>query len=178
MVNYTLTKYSGDPSKVFALGSSSGAMMTNLLAGAYPDVFAGGASFSGIPYACMEGSPSSSRGSGDHSCPDGKVQKTGQQWVDRVHQGYPGYNGTYPKMALFHGTADTLVTYQCLIEQVKQWTAMNNVSFTRNVTNTPSSGFTESIYGDGTKVLAFTQAGGGHVTPFQEETVLKFFSLI
>jgi acetylxylan esterase len=177
MVNYTLTKYNADPTKVFSIGSSSGAMMTNVLAGAYPDVFAGGASFSGIPYACMEGSPSSSP-SGDRSCTNGKVQKTGQQWADRVHQGYPGYNGTYPKMALFHGTADTLVLYQCLIEEIKLWTAIHNVAFTKNVTDTPSSGFTESVYGDGTKVLAFTQADGGHVTPFQEETVLKFFGIL
>ncbi len=35
MVKYTLDKYSGDASKVFVMGGSSGAMMTNVLAGSY-----------------------------------------------------------------------------------------------------------------------------------------------
>lgn len=178
MVNYTLAKYRGDHRKVFAVGSSSGAMMTNVLAAAYPDIFIGAAAFSGIPYACMEGSPASSPQDGDHSCIDGKIQKTGQQWADRVRAAYPGYNGPYPKIALFHGTADTIVTYQCLIEEIKQWTTIHNVSFKKNITDTPSAGFTESVYGDGKKVVAFTQDGGVHFTPFQENTVLKFFGLI
>ena len=48
MVNYTLNKYSGDAAKVYAMGGSSGAMMTNVLAGSYPDVFEAGAVFSGV----------------------------------------------------------------------------------------------------------------------------------
>ena len=54
MVNYSLDKYSGDPAKAFVLGSSSGAMMTNVLLGSYPDVFAAGAAYSGVPFGCCK----------------------------------------------------------------------------------------------------------------------------
>jgi acetylxylan esterase len=42
MVKWTLAKYNGNTSRVFVTGTSSGAMMTNVLCGAYPDVFAAG----------------------------------------------------------------------------------------------------------------------------------------
>lgn len=47
MVKYTLDKYKGDKDKVYVMGSSSGGMMTNVLAGSYPDVFEAGAAYSG-----------------------------------------------------------------------------------------------------------------------------------
>lgn len=42
MAKYALEKYKGDPNRVFVTGVSSGAMMTNVLIGAYPDLFAAG----------------------------------------------------------------------------------------------------------------------------------------
>ena len=42
MVNWTLNAYNGDPGRVFVTGVSSGAMMTNVLVGAYPDVLRAG----------------------------------------------------------------------------------------------------------------------------------------
>lgn len=39
MVSYAVANYKGDSNKVYVTGSSSGAMMSNVLAGAYPDVF-------------------------------------------------------------------------------------------------------------------------------------------
>lgn len=45
MVDWVTSTYSADTSRVFALGISSGAMMTNVLLGDYPDVFAAGAAF-------------------------------------------------------------------------------------------------------------------------------------
>jgi poly(hydroxyalkanoate) depolymerase family esterase len=42
MVQYVLQSHNGDPDRVFVTGLSSGAMMTNVLLGAYPDVFRAG----------------------------------------------------------------------------------------------------------------------------------------
>lgn len=58
MVNYTLDKYKGDKSKVFVMGGSSGAMMTNVMVGSYPEVFEAGAAYSGVAFACFAGSKS------------------------------------------------------------------------------------------------------------------------
>ena len=50
MVKYVESHYGGDPNRVYATGHSSGGMMTNVLLGAYPDVFKAGAAFAGVPF--------------------------------------------------------------------------------------------------------------------------------
>jgi len=46
---YTNTEFA----RVYATGHSSGAMMTNVLLGDYPDVFKTGAAFAGVPFGCF-----------------------------------------------------------------------------------------------------------------------------
>ncbi len=55
MVNYTIDKYSADRARVYVMGFSSGGMMTNVMAGSYPDVFEAGAAYSGVAHACFLG---------------------------------------------------------------------------------------------------------------------------
>ncbi len=85
--------------------------MTQLLCATYPDFFAAGASYSGVAAGCLAGSPGSSPISADPACANGQHVKTSAQWVEQVKAMYPGYNGTYPRMQVMHGTADTLVLY-------------------------------------------------------------------
>lgn len=75
-VRYAIANYGVDPTRVFATGTSSGAMMTNVLMGAYPDVFAAGSAFSGVPYGCFEGPDM-----WNSQCSTGQLIKTPQQWV-------------------------------------------------------------------------------------------------
>jgi acetylxylan esterase len=51
-VNWALKKFNGDLKRVFAVGGSSGAMVSNVLAATYPDVFSAAASYSGVPAGC------------------------------------------------------------------------------------------------------------------------------
>lgn len=76
MVRYGLTQWGADANRVFVTGTSSGAMMTNVLLGAYPDIFKGGAAFSGVPYGCFAGP-----NAWNTACALGEVIKTPQQWV-------------------------------------------------------------------------------------------------
>lgn len=115
MVRYTISTYKADASRVFMTGTSSGSMMTNVLAGAYPDLFAAGAGFSGVPYGCFAGASA-----WNSQCSQGQLIKTGQAWGDQVRAGYPGYTGTRPRLQLWHGTADTTLYYQNLVEANKQ----------------------------------------------------------
>jgi poly(3-hydroxybutyrate) depolymerase len=55
MVDYTIDRYGADRARVYVMGFSSGAMMTNVLAGSYPDVFEAAAAYSGVPDACFLG---------------------------------------------------------------------------------------------------------------------------
>lgn len=123
MAKWALKQYNGDDTKVFVVGGSSGAMESNVLAATYPDVFKGAASYSGVPAACWAGSPMSTPMSSDLTCPLGQKASTytAQQWADLAKGCYASYNGTYPKMMIVHGTADTAVTINNLKAQLDQW---------------------------------------------------------
>lgn len=85
MVRYTLDEYSGNETQVFATGTSSGAMMTQVMIGAYPDMFEAGAAFSGVPYGCFEG-PSL----WNSECAEGTLIKSAEEWGAQALSGYPG----------------------------------------------------------------------------------------
>jgi acetylxylan esterase len=177
MVNYTLTKYSGDASKVFVMGGSSGAMMTQVLAGSYPDVFEAGAAFSGTAHACFAGAPSATPSSSNQTCAQG-LQHTAVEWGNFVRNSFPGYTGRRTRMQIFHGLADTLVKPQCAREAMKQWSNVHNISLNKTVEGVPSSAYTQEIYGDGTKLQGFFGKGVGHIAPVNEDLMLKFFGLL
>jgi len=177
MVKYTLNKYQGNSTRVYVMGGSSGAMMTNVLAGSYPDVFEAGSAFSGVAHACFAGAPSATPMSSNQTCAQG-LTHTPEQWANFVYNSYPGYTGRRTRMQIFHGNADTLVRPQCATEALKQWSSVLNVPFTRNVTGVPSSQYTQMIYGDGTKLQGFFGQGVGHIAPVNEQLLLKFFGII
>lgn len=177
MVEYALAKYNGDPAKVFVTGSSSGGMMTNMLLATYPDVFAAGASFSGSPVGCWDG-PSGGNAMGGASCPARGQTFTAKQWGDVVRASYPGYAGKRPSMQVWHGTADNVVDYRNLAEQLDQWSEVLGVSYSKNVTNDPERGYTKMVYGDGDRLVGYSAQGVGHIVPFHEVEVLKFFGLL
>ncbi|KAM0813100.1 putative PHB depolymerase family esterase [Seiridium cardinale] len=157
MAAYLVKTYNADPTKVYATVSSSGCMMTNVLLEVYPDVFAAGSCYSGVTAGCFAGS----------LVPSGQLESTPL---------YLSYNGTYPHMQTFHGMADNLVFYANLVEQLKEWSALLNVSFTSNVTNTPQSGYTKTVYGDGTKLVGFSAQGVGQTVPVHPQLDVEWFS--
>lgn len=85
MVRYAMGKYSIDRRSVFMVGTSSGGMMVNVLASAYPDLFAAGSVVSGVPYGCFKGP-----GTWNDACAEGELVKTGQEWGDLVREAYRG----------------------------------------------------------------------------------------
>jgi acetylxylan esterase len=155
------------------IGTSSGAMMCEVLAGTYPDIFAGVAGFAGVPFGCFAGSDM-----WNSACATGTVSKTGAQWGDLVRAAYPGYTGARPKLQLWHGTADTTLSYNSLGESVKEWTNVLGLSETPTSTqdNSPLSGWTRRIYGSG-QLQAITAQGVTHNIPVQASDVLAFFGL-
>lgn len=122
MVKYVLKKYNADSSRVYVLGVSSGAMMTNLLLGAYPDVFSAGAAFAGVPFGCFAGP-----NSWNADCAQGKITKTGAEWGDIVRAAYPGYTAKRPRIQMWHGTNDDVLSYVNFGEALKQWTNVHGI---------------------------------------------------
>lgn len=184
MVKYAVDKLGGDPARVFSVGTSSGAMMTNVLMGAYPDVFKAGSVYSGVPDGCffVQGATATQEPPGwSNSCANGQNVKTGAQWGDMVRSYYPGYNGTRPRMQIFHGTSDNTLRYPNYAEQLKQWSNVFGLATSKNTTNTPRSGWTQSIYGEGTattaQLVGYSASGVGHSVPQQEAMDLAFFGI-
>jgi acetylxylan esterase len=103
MVTYAVSNYGGDASRVYVTGSSSGAMMTNVLAGAYPEVFKAGSAYSGVADGCfyVAGATAGMATPGWNSqCADGQVIQSAETWGNLVRSYYPGYSGARPKMML------------------------------------------------------------------------------
>ncbi|KAF8748766.1 esterase [Rhizoctonia solani] len=171
-IRYLISQYNVDTNKVFATGSSSGAMMTNVLAGAYPDLIRAGAAFAGVPYGCFAGA-----GMWNSQCAQGKLIKTAQQWGDQARTGFPGYTGPRPKMQLWHGSADTTLYTQNFYEEIKQWTNVFGVSQnpTSTTQNWPRSGWTRTDYGP--NVQAILASGVTHDLPIQASQVIQWMGL-
>ncbi|KZT01302.1 carbohydrate esterase family 1 protein [Laetiporus sulphureus 93-53] len=166
-----------DASRVFAVGTSSGAMMTSVLAGAYPDIFSAGVVDSGVADACFW-LPDEPEDSWNAQCAEGELILTGEEWAQRVYNAYPGYTGARPKMQVWHGTADTTVYPQNFYESIKQWTTVFGYPTTpiSNVSESYlPSGYSNSTYGP--MFQAILAQGVGHTVPLFEQQYLEFMGI-
>jgi poly(hydroxyalkanoate) depolymerase family esterase len=164
MVGYARSRY-GITGRTVVSGISSGAMMTNVLAAEYPDVFSAASAFSGVPAGCFGTTNGSLWNS---QCSGGSLTRTAQQWGDLARSMNPGYTGAYPRMQVWHGTTDTTLAYPNFGEEIKQWTNLHGLGQTPASTEHPQSNWTRTRYGaTGTQatVEANSIAGVGHQLP-------------
>jgi acetylxylan esterase len=180
MISYVMQNHSGDPSRVYVTGASSGAMMTNVLLGVYPDVFKAGAAFMGVPFACFATTDGSMWNT---TCANGQSIKTPQEWGNLARAAFPGYTGPRPRMQLWHGTEDSTLRFPNFGEEIKQWTNVLGVSQTPVFTDHPqSSTWTRTRYGaagDQAPVEAISLQGVGHSLPMggMAQMAIHFFGL-
>jgi poly(hydroxyalkanoate) depolymerase family esterase len=166
MVKYAITTHNANPNRVYVMGASSGAMVTQALLAAYPDVFKGGAEFAGVPAGCW--SVNNPDGQWSSPCASGQVLKTPMEWGDAVRNMYPGYTGFRPRIQLWHGSADSIINYANYTEAVEQWTNVLGLPTTPTMSGTVSIGgknYNRRQWKDacGITVLdAFDQPNGPH----------------
>jgi acetylxylan esterase len=166
MVSYAKTKYNVDTSRIVLTGASSGAMMTNVMAAEYPDVFAAGTAFSGVPATCF--STGSASNTWNSQCSGGNITKSASEWGSAAHAMYSGYSGKYPRMQLWHGATDTTLSYHNYGEEIKQWTNLSGVSATPAATDSPKSNWTRTRYGSSSAQAAvegISISNTGHTLP-------------
>jgi acetylxylan esterase len=175
MVPYAISTWGADPSRIFVTGTSSGAMMTNVMAAVYPNLFAAASVYSGVAAGCFM----SSFGGVDawnSSCAEGLVSQTSAQWAAQVRAMYPGYTGPYVPIQEYHGTADTTLYPENLGEEIKEWAGIfgyNAAAPTQVLDNTPLPGYTKSFYGPALQgILA---QGVGHTVPIQGDQDMMWF---
>jgi poly(hydroxyalkanoate) depolymerase family esterase len=177
MVRYVIKNFNADSTRVYALGVSSGAMMTNVLLGAYPDVFAGGAAYAGVPFGCFAGP-----NSWNDDCAKGRITKTPKEWGDLMRAAYPEYSGKRPKIQMWHGTNDEVLAYHNLSEAVKQWTNIHGIDTVpaSKENNYFQSGWTRQRYKNSNNevvIETIIEQGQPHNLQVPQEEALTFLGL-
>lgn len=170
MIKYAIANYGVSASHVYVTGTSSGAMMTNVMAGSYPDLIQAASAYSGVPFACFAGNSD-----WNSACANGQLSKTAAQWGDLVRAAYPGYTGARPKMMIWHGTNDNTLNYNNYAEALKEWSNVLGVSLTSTTSNDPQSGYTKSTYGS--VLVGYSASGVGHTVPTHESIDLAWFGI-
>jgi poly(hydroxyalkanoate) depolymerase family esterase len=114
MIANAVETYGIDRSRIFVTGLSAGGAMASVMLATYPEIFAGGAIIAGLPYgsaasvqeafeAMFNERAPSSRALGDHV------------------RAASNHRGPWPKLSVWHGTADTVVRPTNADHIVRQW---------------------------------------------------------
>jgi len=103
-----------DPRRIYVTGLSAGGAMTAVMLATYPDIFAGGAVIAGLPFG-IAGNLREAL-SGMMASPSRPAHELG----DLVRNA-SGHKGPWPKLSVWHGSADRTVNPANADEIVKQW---------------------------------------------------------
>ncbi len=166
MVDRMIADHAIAPSRVYVTGLSAGGAMTAAMLAAYPDVFAGGAILSGLPYRCA------TTQSAAFSCMNPGTDLAPAQWGDRVRAAYPSWTGPWPLVSIWHGDADYTVRPMNLTESMEQWTDVHGIDQVADVSDTVA-GYPHRLYKNAAGqplVETYTITGMGHGTPVDPGT--------
>lgn len=114
MIDQMLRKHDVDPQRVFVTGLSAGGAMTSVMLATYPEVFAAGAIIAGLPYGVASNVKEAL--SGMFQVPYRSRRELG----DLVRRASP-HKGPWPKLAVWHGSADRIVSPANADDIIKQW---------------------------------------------------------
>lgn len=169
MVDKMKADHAIDDGRVFVTGLSAGGAMTALMLATWPDVFSAGAIFAGVPYGCATDKKTTAEAANclkDYSGTNAYLARSPKGWGDLVRSAAPAHKGPWPRVQIWHGTADAVVSPRNMTELVKQWTDVHGIDQTPDANDTVES-YPREQYKDGSgKVLVetFEITGKGHGT--------------
>ncbi len=114
MIARMVSDHGIDKQRVFVTGLSAGGAMTSVMLATYPEVFAGGAIIAGLPYGVA---------SNVREALNGMFQspaRPSDELGDLVRNASK-HRGCWPKVSVWHGSADRTVNPANADEIVKQW---------------------------------------------------------
>jgi poly(hydroxyalkanoate) depolymerase family esterase len=106
--------HSIDRTRIFVTGLSAGGAMTTVMLATYPELFAAGAVIAGLPYGIASNVQQAL--SGMYQSPSRPARELG----DLVRNAST-HKGPWPKLSVWHGSADKTVNPSNADEIVKQW---------------------------------------------------------
>lgn len=111
MIAFLARSESLDPRRVFITGLSAGGAMTMAMLASYPDLFAGGAVIAGLPFGVANGvmQAMTAMQQGDHRAPA------------ELGRLIPPNLASYPRLTVWHGGADQVVSPENAEAIVAQW---------------------------------------------------------
>ena len=109
-----------DQDRIFVTGLSAGGAMTTVMLATYPEVFAAGAVIAGLPFG-IAGNVREAL-SGMRASPPRSSRKLG----DLVRKATP-HKGPWPRLSVWHGSADRVVHPGNSNEIVKQWLDLHHL---------------------------------------------------
>jgi feruloyl esterase len=120
MTEAMVARHGIDRKRVFVTGLSAGGAMASVMLATYPDEYAGGAIIAGLPFGVA---------SNVQEALDAMFQgrtRPASEWGDLV-RGASRHQGPWPKVSVWHGTADATVKPVNADEIVKQWTDVHGI---------------------------------------------------
>jgi poly(hydroxyalkanoate) depolymerase family esterase len=102
MIEAVVITHGLDRKRIFVTGLSAGGAMAAAMLATYPEVFAGGAIIAGLPY----GSATTISAAFDRMRGQGSPS---EQDLERALRGASHHRGPWPRISIWHGTADHIV---------------------------------------------------------------------
>src|SRR3954453_11718938 len=114
MIERMILDHGLDPRRVHIPGLSAGGAMTSVMLATYPELFAGGAVIAGLPFGVANNVGEALNGMLQ------SPQRPARELGDLVRNA-SNHNGPWPKLSVWHGSADRTVNPANADEIVKQW---------------------------------------------------------
>ncbi len=149
-----------DERRVFVTGLSAGGAMTSVMLATYPEIFAGGAIIAGLPFGVATNMREAL--SGMFQSPSRPAAELG----DLVRNA-SNHKGPWPKLSVWHGSADRTVNPANADEIVKQWLDVHQLP-SAPMSEADVDGYPRQVWwnGDGeTIVESYTITNMAHGTP-------------
>jgi poly(hydroxyalkanoate) depolymerase family esterase len=160
MIARMVSQHRIDKHRIFVTGLSAGGAMTSVMLATYPEVFAGGAIIAGLPYGVAKNV---------REALSGMFQSTtrpARELGDLVRKA-SNHRGPWPKVSVWHGSADRTVNPANADEIIKQWLDVHRLP-SSPMSEGSVNGYPHQVWWDAdgeTIVESYTITDMAHGTP-------------